>query len=761
MRELRTHLPAAAAAALALVLLWVAFGATASEIARFLAYEAGLVVAPGVLAYRVLSGRRGGALRHLAIGWPLGYAIELASFMVTAALDVRILMPALPIAVALAAAWYLRRTPGAPADSGAEPGAEEPEAPPAPAISRAGGWALAAIAVLALGYLATGFYTETPLPRDTDSVAYDADLVFHVELVAEAKHHWPIEQPSVTDTSLPYHLYAHMHMGAVSQTTGIDPATLVFRFFPAALMLLVVLQLAALGRNLTRAAWGAPLAAGLVLLVGELDLDPGRPSPFADTFFEALPLSPTYFFGIPLFVAAATVLLDYLSRPSSPRRAEWLLLGALLAAGAGAKASVVPVLAGGLVLWAAWAWIRRTGWPMGRAMISLGIAVAVMAVTYALLLSGSGGGGVSLELFQFTEFTVIEELVDPASHSALGDIALTGVTGILGGAALVLPALGILWVLRERGLSLRPAEAWLLALFVTALGAFAVFGHIALSQAYFLNYGYIAGCVLGAQGMLLAIDRVCAGDRDRLIRLAALAIAAVAVVAFVALLVDPFPETLSLSQLGLIYGVAALVVVALAIVGHRVLGLTGAGVVGLAAMLTIALGLLNTPFDAGVPVARKLDADQKLHASDTPPVRGMTDELYEGLLWVRDNSGSDDVIAVNNHWVDDPELISSYFYYTAFAERRAFLESWRYTYESAEIGLESVDSGEELPYPGLRALNDAVFLRGDQEAVGTLEADYGVDYLLVDRLHGSVSPRLRLLGPPLYENEALTVYGVS
>ena len=50
----------------------VAFG----DALLYLAYETGFVVLPGYLTYRALADRLGAGLRQLAIGWALGYVLE-------------------------------------------------------------------------------------------------------------------------------------------------------------------------------------------------------------------------------------------------------------------------------------------------------------------------------------------------------------------------------------------------------------------------------------------------------------------------------------------------------------------------------------------------------------------------------------------------------------------------------------------------------------------------------------------------------------
>ena len=92
--------------------LELAYGANAGEVLLYLGYEVVFVVAPGWLAYRALSSHPGGGLRQLAIGWALGYAIEILAFMLTAATDTRGLFILYPLIVGgLAITVILGRAP--------------------------------------------------------------------------------------------------------------------------------------------------------------------------------------------------------------------------------------------------------------------------------------------------------------------------------------------------------------------------------------------------------------------------------------------------------------------------------------------------------------------------------------------------------------------------------------------------------------------------------------------------------------------------
>jgi hypothetical protein len=91
---------AAALLAATLTSVWLISGVPIGDILRFVAFEALYVVLPGCLLYLLLSSDTpvpGVWLRVLAIGWPVGYAVEIGSFALTAALHVRGVFTFLPL----------------------------------------------------------------------------------------------------------------------------------------------------------------------------------------------------------------------------------------------------------------------------------------------------------------------------------------------------------------------------------------------------------------------------------------------------------------------------------------------------------------------------------------------------------------------------------------------------------------------------------------------------------------------------------------
>lgn len=69
--------------------LEAAYGVALGEALLYATYELGFVALPGWLAYRALSHRPGGPLRQLAMGWALGYVLEILALMLTASTGTR------------------------------------------------------------------------------------------------------------------------------------------------------------------------------------------------------------------------------------------------------------------------------------------------------------------------------------------------------------------------------------------------------------------------------------------------------------------------------------------------------------------------------------------------------------------------------------------------------------------------------------------------------------------------------------------------
>ncbi len=448
----------------------VAFGVRVADVLVSAGYELAYVLAPGWLAYRALSTRPGSPLRQLTFGWALGYVLEILCFIATAAIAQRWLLTAYPLAMAAVTLPVIARR--GRTEGGARRRADtRPRAP-------GWAWAIAVIAALTLAYASVADYTLAPLPSVDRTVLYHPDQVFHLSIAAEAKHHWPLRDPAVSGAPLAYHVFGHIHVAAVSQVTGVDLPAVYLRLYLIPLLILLSLQFAYAGRALTGNPWVGVVAAGLMLLIGELDVDPRQTLPngaFYGYFFNSLYQSPSFVLGLVFFLPAVLLLKDLLDPARPPWRwRDWLILLLLLIGAGGAKVTILPLLVGSLCLFALWQlWTsRRLSAAVAQA---IGAVVLVMGGFYLAQYRGHSSG-TSIDPFGATDSMLGTHLVKSWLSGApgpLGSAALLDVAGTVAGltALLAAPLIGLPFLLRSIG-RLEARHAWLLALFASGLAGF-------------------------------------------------------------------------------------------------------------------------------------------------------------------------------------------------------------------------------------------------------------------------------------------------
>jgi hypothetical protein len=715
----------AAVVLLALVALPAIFGAPLGQVLLYLGEEVGFALAPGMALYLALAGvpsaRVGGGIRLAGVGYALGLVLQVAAFGLTAALHARWLLWAYPPAVLLACAPAVRRSLRrfAFADS------VSPQ------------WGLAAVCLVALVWVSVAYFPYEPLPSPHHSVVYVPDLVFHLGVAAEALHHWPITDPKVSGTPLPYELFVYMKLAASAQTTHIPLATILFRVYLLPLIAAIAALLYCLGLQVSGRRSAGVLAAALFLLVGQLGLAPRDSLLFYNTVFFSLYDSPSYSFGLVLFLGALCVLCDCLSA-RSVTVGRWTVLALLLAGCSGAKAAILPDLIGALVILLV---LRRD---RSRAVWALLLTGAIFGISYVVLYHG-GTGGLSLHLpgsIRSMDFTTILH-----SRSGLPAVlfwAIATIVGLIGfcGATLA----GVPLALSRRASRSDPRTVLLLGLFLASLVPFLTLTHKGGSQNFFTYYGICGACVLSGWGLSLALGAARA-DRRRLGWLAGawlLLLLAAAVVPY-ELSANPSEPRILVLWLGL----PAACVVGLLVAAWRRRGRRPV-LVALALVLVTVNGALDTPLHVGDVLVPPLLHGRSLYVRDSPAGRGLTPALFEGLTWMREHVPTDAVVAVNNQFSDSMGRVATYYYYSAFGEHRVFLEGWYDTVPAAGTA-----NPEQTPFPLRLFLNDALFRNGSPAALAVMERRYGVRYLLVDLAHGPVPPGLPRLGRVIFRNRGM------
>ena len=718
----RTGVLAALAVCAVAVVLELAYGANVCEIVLYLGYESLFVITPGWLAYRALSSRPGGGLRQLAVGWALGYAIEILAFMLTAATDTRGLFVLYPLVVAGMALAVIRRRGGLQAPD------------PQLSLTTAQTWIVAAVCGLAIIYVGLAFFPFTPLPGP-EPVRNFPDYSWAISIAAEAKHHWPIEDPNVSGEPFPYHYFAHIDLAAASQVTNIELPAIFFRLWLLPLIGLLTIQVISAGQTLLRHTAAGLIAACLVMFVGQLQLDTTdnltAPIAFLGVFFTYLTASPTFVFGLIFFLPLIALIGERIAGPDADSRlGDWIVIGLLAIGASDAKVVVLPVIAAGLVAFGVWARVARRVVPRPL-WIALGITVSVFAVVYLWQYRGHPSGlRVDLGFTFFTEMPAValvkSDIMDalpnfPAEGAALTIAAIAfGAVGLLAA-----PLIGLAWILRRQGVRLEPSQAWLLALLGAGLAAIVGFNSPAANEFYFFFTALPAGCILSAGGLWNAWETrsPAPGWQDRALLLGATWVLALLAVMLIPPLFDLFtgPDALAHTYVFLFAGLALSLGV-LYVLARRWTGPTRWTAAALVCAAVVLVGALDTPLQKVRPAVENGAASAG---------RAMSPQMYDALTWLRDTTTDDAVIAVNNQV---NELGPYEFSYGAFSERRVFLGGWGYS--AGESQRTDPDfSAASNPYPERLALNEAAFEQPSAEALAALRA-YGVRYLVVDEVYG-------------------------
>lgn len=350
------------------------------------------VITPGVVVMYAVKGRPLSLTTAIALGIPTGFAIELLSFLGLAALGARQWMQFLPVGW-IAVAILVRRRDGA-----------WPVRCRLTARHALLALAMSALFLWTVLLAASQMFSESPLVAGLPQRPIFHDWVYLLSRAATIKQHWPLEDPSLAGTTLQYHYFMLVHVAAASWVTKLELGTILLRLMIVPLGGVLIVQAYALGRLVSRRAWGGVLAALLTVGASEVSFSPSYgESMFLGLFVRWLYVSPTFlfgmiFFGALLFAVASSATTGRLR----PIEVGWL--GLMAAAATGAKGTVMPILLLALGLWAGWNWWRERHLPWRLVVIGAAMTVAFGGV-YVATMSSWGGGQARFEPFHVYELT--------------------------------------------------------------------------------------------------------------------------------------------------------------------------------------------------------------------------------------------------------------------------------------------------------------------------------------------------------------------
>ncbi|MDX6511106.1 MAG: hypothetical protein QOE36_610, partial [Gaiellaceae bacterium] len=319
---------------------------------------------------------------------------------------------------------------------------------------------------------------------------------------------------------------------------------------------------------------------------------------------------------------------------------------------------------------------------------------------------------------------------------------LLAVGAVIGSAGLLCGVLaGLGWFVRRD--RIRSWHVLFFAVFLASLVPFYSLIEPGASEVFFLEFGLVAVGIVSAEGIARLLAR-----RDHAVGLGAYAVVWTGVLLVAAFLPLHGWRLAGRDQTLLRYGLFTAVVLALALLALATAGARRNLAVRALVVTILAAAALNVPLDLTVPHGYQRAGS------------GLTPGLLHGLDWVRTHTPATAVLAANNYWADSRTRLPDDFYYSAFSERRVFLEGWVTSLAWWRMDPAAAARGEAA-YPERLSLNEAVFQRADRHALATLVNRYGVRYLVVDHVHRSASPRVARLGRRVFDNRDVTVYAVG
>ena len=342
----------------------------------YLGYLLVVIVVPGTMFWRRLTGGTGWFTTDVVLGTAFGLAVEALLYpigMVFRMPFAALVMPALAFGMyrALPRRKLAERT--------------------TPWWATAG--VMVVVGVVAAWFVRVGSQL-IPL-NGSNALRPNSDAPYNLALAAELTHHFPPKVPYADGKWVTSHWAAYDHIASSHWITSVPLDVLTHRMVPFSLLLLTVLGAAAVGMLLTGRAVAAPIAAGLTVLGGDLA---GWPWTVSDRLFADSPFSlgqltnPPQAFSTVLLLPLIAVTALLLRRKPGQTRAQlfglFVAAGVLVGALALTKATTLPVYAAGLA--AAWIYLTVRAGRLNLRALVLGVGVAAAyALTFFVVLRGA------------------------------------------------------------------------------------------------------------------------------------------------------------------------------------------------------------------------------------------------------------------------------------------------------------------------------------------------------------------------------------
>ncbi len=317
---------------------------------------------------------------------------------------------------------------------------------------------------------------------------------------------------------------------------------------------------------------------------------------------------------------------------------SWALIALLLVGASGAKATILPVILGGVALYIVIALFRRHRPSVMAACAALVFGVAVFALTF-LIIYGTGSPGTPIDPFVSLSRTFPMVAAEGITNAALRHLVLP-FAYVAGVAGVLLPLAGSLYLLRRQHRAELARYALCICTFIAGLAIATAVHQISFSEQYFLDTGFVAGCVVAAAGLRLAwLDAGLAlpmSVRSMLVTLAVSFAVLIATILATSHTITP-GHALVARYVVLGAGCIALVVGWTFVMRRRNRSASGAW--ALALIPLVAASALTSPILVAPSVKKIVSGTPiTIAARDPEVVWGLTPDLLTALDWLRDHT---------------------------------------------------------------------------------------------------------------------------
>lgn len=649
---------------------------------KYLSYLFVYILLPGWCLYRVFCINPGSGLKQFCLGFTFGYAQELLVYLLRPFLGQAVVCWGAVIIVMICfPVLYLRMK-------------KKSYEPVNELILPREVFAYVAMAVLVI--ITVRFYgiAEVPLPESPGGVTYYQDLVWHLSLAAEAKwHNLPFQNPSVAGEALHYYHLPHIHMAMASLIAGIDLSKIVLRFFPLELYFLWAVMLCWAGRALIGGWKAGIIITSLVLSVGSFSglfvINSARKMGvsylyifdlFKNSIFRNPILSPTFLFGVPFFIALIILIKEYWKQERPCVLSHVVIITILFILSAFTKAVILPIFIMALGVMMIWGVVAERKL-CKRIFIVLTISVIVYLIariyTESIYVNFVKLGRYGHDSYVGTKGMIIYYV--NKYYPSLLPFTKNILPFFVVFAYAPLTIFGASLLLFYKKCKLNLSELWLLCL---CLAPYIVLQNITLVSGggwNFYIYMSIPLAILSAKGIFLVFS--------------------------------------SKTRWGYLFFIKLMI------------------------FLLFFSGLSTLFVRMFFPaIGPKYYAERY---GDKPL---LTNELLSGLRWLRGNTPIDAVIAVNytqklwknkHRWYyTEAAERNKYWYYSAFSERRIFLEGMFNTPQFHYwINIDEKNPAK-IPFIEKIKLLDRFFKQKDKNAFIAMRDKFGISYLLNDKRRG-------------------------